>query len=256
MHEREKLLERYDDAAFALMMDECAENEGAAFLAEFQAAAQAGDLPELPEDIDRACRDTIKREYAGRERKVRFKQFRRAAAKVAVAVFAAIGILGTLVMSVEAWRIPIMNFLLEDHGIYSLFLPVETTYAPEDMDDPLEYILPEEYVKAYDDVYNDAGGYERFIGYLAGDDSVRISATIYMEGGEYNIDTEDAVVSTVKIKGQNCYFIEKDGCHMIWVDNESKYFFSFYASAFDKEQFMEMADVVVEWCNHFTYSNP
>ena len=91
MHEREKLLERYDDAAFALMMDECAENEGAAFLAEFQAAAQAGELPELPEDIDRACRDTIKREYAGRERKVRLKQLRRAAAKAAVAVFAAIG---------------------------------------------------------------------------------------------------------------------------------------------------------------------
>ena len=116
MDDREKLMERYDDAAFALMMDEYAEAEGEAILAEFRAAAEAGELPEFPEELDKACRNTIRREYARRERRVRLRQLRRAAARVAVAVFAVIGIMSTLVFSVEAWRVPLWKLIGENYG--------------------------------------------------------------------------------------------------------------------------------------------
>lgn len=253
MDDREKLMERYDDAAFALMMDEYAEAEGEALLAEFRAAAEAGELPEFPEELDKACRNTIRKEYARRERRVRFKQFRRAAARVAVAVLAVIGIMSTLVMSVEALRLPFMRFILEDHGEYSLFMPVENPADKVDPEDPFVSVLPEEYVKIMDD--KSEGHF--IIAYQCNDDIAKLSGIYHTtESAEIRIDTEDAVVSTIVVKEQECFLVEKEGYQLTWLDMEKNIFFSFYVSGFDKETFLNQADIIVEWCNNYSCEVP
>ena len=244
MHEREKLLERYDDAAFALMMDECAENEGAAFLAEFQAAAQAGELPELPEDIDQACRDTIKREYAGRERKLRLKQLRRAAAKAAVAVFAAIGILGTLVMSVEAWRVPILNFIIEKRELYSVINSESNNGGvsiSEEMTEYLLALLPEGY---YQSNYSSTGT-TIFYSYR-NDVGDKVQFIVGTMGGTHNIDTEDAECMEIALNDYKAYFIEKNGYRVIWCNDEN-ILYDIRATGLDKVFFLEMCSKLAEF---------
>lgn len=217
MNEREKLMERYDDAAFALMMDECAEQEGAAFLAEFQAAAQAGDLPELPEDIDRACRDTIKREYAGRERKVRFRQFRRAAARVAVAVFAVIGILGTLVMSVEAWRNTVLGRFMKETDGGTLITWEEPLQGFRDVSvATFEAMLPDGYVRVSEAIT------ENVTMVVYADENENL-AQLYIvpASGNVTLDTEGAVCTEIVLGDFNALLIEEPPkCMVVWENQE------------------------------------
>lgn len=247
MHEREKLLERYDDAAFALMMDECAENEGAAFLAEFQAAAQAGDLPELPEDIDRACRDTIKREYAGRERKVRLKQLRRAAAKAAVAVFAAIGILGTLVMSVEAWRLSFSNLVVSmGEGFVELSPSKDDEIDFEQ--DALAKLLPTSYERLFFDVSQ--SGYITST-YASGDHYVDF--ILCSTNTSAIIDSENASISTVYLLNEECILLESDYRRLIWTNGENNVFMEVRATEFDREDFLELCSSLISIYENHTF---
>lgn len=243
MDEREKLMERYDDAAFALMMDECAENEGAAFLAEFQAAAQAGELPELPEDIDRLCRDAIKREYAGRERKVRFRQFKRAAARVAVAVFAVIGLLGTLVMSVEAIRIPLVGFIVEHFERFTTISPQDTKEKDvvEDPYEALEDILP----IGYEEIIRSGNASVTFALY-ENENGETVSLDIISAGAEMVVDTEDAGYSEINLSGYSAILLEKNGYSVIWADDDSVRYV-FYASNLSEKQVIEICGVLALW---------
>lgn len=246
MDEREKLQERYDDAAFALMMDECAEADGEAFLAEFRAAAEAGDLPEIPADLDRRFRDTIKREFAARERKVRFRQFKRAAARVAVAVFAVIGVLSTLVMTVDAIRIPVMNFFVE---FFDGFAEIGTDYEKENHEvDPyllLEGLLPGDYEK----VVSDTNTMMSF-GLYENDNGDTVSLDIISAGAEINYDTEDAVCSTITLNDYEAMIVEKKGYSVIWAD-EAGVTYIFYASNISKKDAVEICSTLAVTMKHF-----
>lgn len=248
MDEREELQERYDDAAFALMMDECAESDGAAFLAEFRAAAAAGALPQVPEDMDRLFRDTIRREYAGRERRVRFRQFKRAAARVAVAMFAAIGILGTLVMSVEALRVPVQNFFINFFEEYVAISTDEEKTSGEDIVNSedigacLGNLLPEDYTQ---EVFPQISAMESFQ-YINGAGDI-VSLDIISDGAYMNIDTENAAVNKIDISDYKALLIEKNGLSVIWTD-DAKTTYVLYASNIPKEQVIEICWTLVELC--------
>lgn len=232
MDEREKLQERYDDAAFALMMDECAEADGEAFLAEFRAAAEAGDLPEIPADLDRRFRDTIRREFAARERKVRFRQFKRAAARVAVAVFAVIGVLSTLVMTVDAIRIPVMNFFIEYYdGFAEIFVGEKKEIAgEEDVYNLLADFLPEGYT--LEEMFEDA---DMRFGCYMNDDGNCVTLTIYFPEMQLSVDTENAVCSEIVLCDYKALLIEKNGYSVLWADDGGNQYI-FRASALTKEQ--------------------
>ena len=88
---KQKLLEQYDDAAFALLMDEYAETEGARLMAEFEGAQAAGQVPEMPQALDEQCRRMIRRDRAKKRGKQAVRSFRKVAVKAAVAVLVFIG---------------------------------------------------------------------------------------------------------------------------------------------------------------------
>ena len=68
MENRDYLIEQYDDAVFALLMDEYAESSGAELLRDYQAAVDGGLVPEFPTELDRRCRDIIHEEVRSRKR--------------------------------------------------------------------------------------------------------------------------------------------------------------------------------------------
>lgn len=247
MDEREKLQERYDDAAFALMMDECAELGGEAFLAEFRAAAEAGELPEIPADMDRLFRDTIKREFAARERKVRFRQFKRAAARVAIAVFAVIGILSTLIMSVDAWRVSCRNLIV---SIGEGFVELSPSKGNEiDFEqDALAGLLPP--------------GYERFLfnvsqsgyitsTYVSGDHHVDFM--LLSAKSNSIIDSENATMSTVYLLNEECILLESDYRRLIWINEENNVMMEIRATEFGREAFLELCSSLIAIYENHTF---
>lgn len=247
MDDREKLMERYDDAAFALMMDEYAEAEGEAILAEFRAAAEAGELPEFPEALDKACRDTIRKEYARRERRVRFRQLRRAAARVAVAVFAVIGILSTLIMSVEAWRAPILNFLMEDKGQYMEILQETTDNGVQRNEIHLaseimfEEMLPSGYERITESITENV----TIVVYADANDNF-VQLCISPASGEVRLDTEDAVCTEIYLGDYKALLIEElPGCMVFWENSEHGFYYTVQGTiheGFSKDAMLEICE--------------
>lgn len=248
MDEREKLQERYDDAAFALMMDECAEADGEAFLAEFRAAAEAGDLPEIPADMDRLFRDTIKREFAARERKVRVKQLKRAAARVAVAVFAVIGVLSTLVMSVDAWRAPIFSFLQKE---YDEFMSIRFPEPMEGISDVqvmrnvsvelFEGMLPDGYTKISETMTEDLTlvAYQNEEGRIA-------QINITPAGGTVKLDTEGAIVTEIFLSDYKAILMEEEGYCVFWHCEKADVLYTIQADALTKEEILEISRTIAD----------
>ena len=259
MDDREKLMERYDDAAFALMMDEYAEAEGGALLAEFQAAAEAGDLPEIPEETDQACRNAIRKEYARRERKVRLRRFRQRAARVAVAVFAVIGIMSTMIMSVEAWREPILNFIMQEKEDYLLVLQETTDNDVQETTDTgvqrnkihiaaetmFGKTLPSGYTKITDTITENI----TIQTYGAGEeDEYILQLYITPAGGELLLDTEDAVCTKIILGDYVALLIEESpGCMVFWENEEYDLYFTVQGTlhdGFTKDMMLEMCEAL------------
>ena len=241
MDDREKLMERYDDAAFALMMDEYAEAEGEALLAEFRAAAEAGELPEMPEELDKACRNTIRKEYARRERRVRLRQLRRAAARVAVAVFAVIGILSTLVFSVEAWRVRVTDFFMRQTNQYTEISTKEDAFVEHETD-PMKILcglVPEGYTEC-DRLEDTDMSYIMF----ANEKGDTILLDIFTPGFSLSLDTEDAVTYELMVGDTGVMVIEKHGYSLVWND-EREYIYIYRTSALSKEEAIEMCAALI-----------
>ena len=267
MDDREKLMERYDDAAFALMMDEYAEAEGEAILAEFRAAAEAGELPEMPEELDKACRNTIRREYARRERRVRLRQLRRAAARVAVAVFAVIGILSTLVMSVEAWRVPLWKLIGENYGSVQDFnfgdMNKEEGETPKQLtaeNDPFFLYIPYGYRQVSFDVENGRidSRYETEDGKY-----IEVDMSFYQNNSTHIIEEETEYNKWVSVLDQqaiffsNAFLLEYSPdtevyIELTWEDSETETRYKVWTNGLNEEELVFFCEDVIR-CAQDTY---
>ena len=102
MSDRRQLIETYDDAVFALLMDEHAQLEGEALLAQFQAAVDAELVPQTPQSIHRVCAQAIDRQFRLRRVRETVKSLFKGIIRVFLVVFLVLAWLGKL--AAEAWR--------------------------------------------------------------------------------------------------------------------------------------------------------
>lgn len=116
-----ELLDQFDDAAFALMMDEYAEAEGERLRMEFEEATRSGMTPAKPDSLDEKCRKQIRREFGKQRRKEYVVRGKSVAVRAAACILVALCISATLIMSVEAFRVPFWRFLMEEHGVRTDF---------------------------------------------------------------------------------------------------------------------------------------
>lgn len=84
---RQNLIEQYDDAVFALLMDDHAQESGEELLHQFQAAVDVGLVPEMPEALDRLCAEAIESEFRRRRSRARLQRLLCGAVNVALGVF-------------------------------------------------------------------------------------------------------------------------------------------------------------------------
>ena len=148
-----ELLDQFDDAAFALMMDEYAEAEGERLRMEFEEATRAGLTPAKPDSLDEKCRKQIRREFGKQLRREYAARGKSLALRAAACILVALCISATLIMSVEALRVPFWRFLTEEHGVRTDFeftdrnanvkggVPIE----PLVMEDPVMMYIPAGY---------------------------------------------------------------------------------------------------------------
>ena len=238
--QKRELLEQYDDAAFALLMDEYAEDEGARLMAEFEAAQ---DAPTPPDALDDKCLGMIRREYAKKRRRLAARKFIRYTAKAAVAVLVFIGLMTTVVLSVDALRIPVLNFIVEQYEKYSS-LQLDNEAQNTDANTTSDYLsglLPDDYyiTSETDTPMFKIAMYENDLGDL-------VQFCITQTAGAYNIDTEDAIVSEIVLGDYKALLLEEDGYQAIWYDSVNSIVYNFRATGFTKETFLHLCEQLAE----------
>lgn len=250
---KQKLLEQYDDAAFALLMDEYAEEEGARLMAEFEAAQAAGQVPQMPAELDEQCRRMIRRDRAKKRGIRAARSFQKAAVKAAVAVLVFIGLMTTVVMSVDALRIPILNYFIEHYEKYSS-LNIEgydgktpehnNTTAPyaevNKYEDPIAEYMPYGYISIY---YNNSENCMTCI--YKNDNGERINFEILPAYDEYRFDTENATCENISVMGYDAILAVGDSVVLVWCDDISGLIYNLSATDIPEEQLIELAQKII-----------
>ena len=257
-----ELLDQYEDALMALLMNEYAESNGARLLKEYEEAERSGAISEVPEVLDRKCQDMIHRAYAKHRFRMSLKSFANASKRVAAIALAVLGLCSVLVMSVEAFRTPIVNFFIEQHEKYSTIdFGKDSNTATSDITEPTVESQPVDRSKSpllgmIPDSYNlvqfSNKGKRGFTCLYKDDAGNTIAFSATPTEGMLNVDTEDVVVKNVELLGHNGMLVEKDGYKIVWFDAKVGVCYQLRSTAFDYATLWALAETVAacqEWPN-------
>lgn len=239
-----ELLDQYDDVTFALLMDEYAEEEGARLRKEFEEAQAAGEVTDTSDALDEKCLQMIHRDYAKKRGKDNVRKIIRMTSKVAVAVMVFLGLMTTMVMSVDAFRIPVLNFFIEQYEHYSS-LQLNNNAQSEDSIIEAEYLLgllPDGYYKT-----SETSVPKVKISIYENDSGEIVQFSITQTDGGYNIDTEDALISEIVLGEYKGLLLEKDGYQAIWYDTENSIVYNLRATGLERNMFLEICNSVVKY---------
>ena len=95
---------QFADATITLLLDQYAETDGLRLLQEYQSAPQ-----KMPDTLDSLCQNTIQKAY----KSTLIRSTLKRAASAAACILIALTMTSQLIMHVEAFRIPVLNFLLK-----------------------------------------------------------------------------------------------------------------------------------------------
>ena len=206
MTRREMLMERYEDALFALMMDEMAEAGGQAALEENRRLKESGQ-PEIPDRARRRCQVAIDRGVAERRLRRAGKGFARIVTRVAVVALVAMLLFTTAFAASEDFRVRTLNMVMEvfDDRL-ELRFPSSGQPTENFVPDPriADSQLPEGFRPT--DEASDVMG--RWYEYRDAGDGVINTYIMNMENSNMVLDTEDAVRSSVTVQGETAILLE------------------------------------------------
>lgn len=182
-------------------------------------SAEASELS-CPSKID-AWFDDYSRQLKKLDKKRKFSSRIQRLSK-RVAIFFAIALVGIFVttMSVEAFRIKFFNVITEVTEKYTKVTIIEIENGPESQIDWDSYYAPEYIPEGYNYSSNENFGEIKII-YYTDALSKEIQFSLTPVNPEYQIDTEDAVVTDVTVNGEIGILVEKEGLRtLIWTASE------------------------------------
>jgi len=182
----------------------------------------------IAEEFDRISKDAWFDDYKIQLKKLDQKRkFRSRIQQLSkrVAIFIAIALVGIFVttMSVEAFRIKLFNIVTEVTDKYTKVSIVETENGLESQIDWDSYFTPECIPKGYNYSKSENFGEIKIIFYF-NDASKEIQFSQTPVNPEYQIDTEDAVVTEVTVNGEKGVLVDKEGLRtLIWTTDEKTF---------------------------------
>lgn len=202
MTRREMLMEQYEDALFALIMDEVAEVEGQKALEENQRLKESGELV-IPEEVSQRCQRVIARKTAEKDLKRFGKGFGRVVTKVAVVALMGMLLFTTAFAASEDFRVKTLNFVMEVFDDRT-----EIRLVPENMtSDASNSVVPRITAgwlpEGFELVSEECSEYSIWYEFAKLDTEESISVNIMnMVDANTIIDTENADMRSIKVSAQ------------------------------------------------------
>lgn len=230
-----ELYDQFAEAATALIMRQYATSAG-------RTVMKTAPMQKTSEELDERCRKQIKRNLRKQQMKVVAKMALRYTKRVAMFIVMLFGIVGILFTTVEAVRVPIINFFIEQKDGYLEISGTEGEKKPSEerettAKNPLDGLLPEGYeLVIYEE--NSVGGsyakYENATGkYVLY--SVSPSTTVL------NIDSEEADIEYLTIYAYEAALIVKEDHQLVWINSNSESSHCLEADALTRDQIIELA---------------
>lgn len=257
MTRREKLQEAYEDALFALLMEDVIEEEGQRLMDKNEQLKRSPSSA-VPDELNERCMKTIRRAYGQRYRKEKSKRmggsFTRAFSKVAV-----VAVICMLLFSVAYAVSPdiqaaTLNLLIEISDVKTI-LSIESNDEPQASYDTSEAAqavynqfgyripeMPDEFTQVENLVANTAAmlKYEN-------PDSASITFTFTRTiGGKYNVDTENAQrVENISVNGFDGLLVAKGSrIQITWANTNLNILVSIVATEVSEELLLNIIDIM------------
>lgn len=261
MNRRERLRDSYEDALFALLMEDVIEEEGKQLREENERLKNDPEAA-IPDAVDKRCLKTIKRSFAKEQYKAAGTVVYRTFSKVAVVAVLCAMLFAVAYAASPELRTETLNFLIEVSDVATNLTmagdhshnAVETSSTSDNKvlmgyripDVPDGFLLNEE-----------MSGYMNSSAWLYYENEE--GATICFDftrtkGSPLTVDTEDANVETVYIHGyeglliEKCYKIEGmiiNSIIIVWGDTSEDTFCTVDCTELDKEAVLALAEGVV-----------
>lgn len=232
--------EKFVDASTALML-------------EYYSAHHEEPLSALPEDgiefpaaLDARCRADLQAAVKKHRRKNCARRTLKIFGSVACAFLVTLGLASMLIMSVDAFRIPVLNYLASRSDQYVQITDqnkVVSTPIPFDFDDPLNGLLPEGYTLT---MSNRSETHSTLMAIYDASETESVLFDISSTGAVSRFDAEGAQeYREFTLNGYDAILIVKDPCvTVIWINEELHHVYTIITNAMDKEQTLDLATEV------------
>jgi hypothetical protein len=240
--EREKtLIENYEEAAFALMMDRKMQEDGEMLLQENERLASDPDFV-LPGGMDERCLRLIRRNQEKQRYKNAYHKAGKIVSRVAV-IFLVIAIAFAIPFcTVSAFRSSVLNLVIEtfDKGTTVKAVPEDGQYA-----DPVIGNGPGWIPEGFSLDYTEKSDSMLVIKYTDSDEH-KISYDEFPEAAGTAIDTEDAdEIEQVTVSGSKAVLaVKKEQIVLLWTDSERNVVCKLSTVGINKDITMEIAKSV------------
>lgn len=232
---RKEIQERFADSAVAMFMEQYMTE-----IAEVADENAEDDSIEISEEFDRRGRKLIKKGLAKKQRQHAAKKLLRVAKVAVITIFILLGTFAILFTTVEAIRVPIINFFLEQKEEY-----LEITGRDDNTviyGNPLEGLLPAEYELELCDI---ASSENTLVEYI----NEQGNYIIFFSGpstGTLHADNEDAITEHISISNREAILICKNGYKLIWSNSDGSKLYQLETDALTREEIIAIAEKIKE----------
>ncbi len=263
MKSHEKLLEEYEDALFALLMEPVAEQEGAAAL-EMNEHLKNDPSAAVPEEMTRAGLRTIRREFSKRRGKRVLEIAGRAFGHVAVFLLFSTLCFATVCAAMPEVRVRTLNLIVEVSEIATnltlgdsseINAPQNSLQSTGVQTGPGSALaedgtlggyqmpeLPEEYRVTSSNVTS-RGTYITYLNEM--DEKISFRVEHFGSNGSSSIDTENAIVENIQVNGYDGLYVEKNNrLQVVWGDTDQGNLIGILATGISKEEILHYAETM------------
>lgn len=213
-------------------------------LKEYEDAKRSGTLPEMPDALDEKCREIIDEAFGSTRRRTKARRVGKAIAKTAMVVLILLGLSTVMVFSVDAFRVPVLNFLIDESGKFGAVVIGEETsknsWAPDSVEEWFKSVIPAGYQLDSQQLFSSYGSIT-----YANEEGHFLRLMIDSSESSIAVDAETINFAPVEFGDYSAVFWEKNGYHLMWLDNNNQKIYRLWASHLSKNDFWKLAYTLI-----------
>lgn len=252
--QRSLLIDDYEDALFALLMDEVAQLEGERALA-LNEQLKCDPSAAVPESIQKRCKKTIRDSFAKKEFHKTVKVSKRIFRLISVAALVVIMLLTVAFAASQEFRRNTLNMIIEVFDEYGVLIfnsssPNQMQNQSANSDIIINYNigitgLPNSYilVDGWTDDHSSFVSYSKNSG-----ENIDIMVTLVSENNIYQFDKENTEEELIEIQGfpatlsKKTTYTSNDTLRLLWVDNISYIVVEFISCNISESEILSLAN--------------